>query len=306
VITTEGFRAWGSRLSNWGRWGVDDRRGTINWITPDRVAAGAALVEHGDVVTMGLPLDEHGPQPPDGVRLNPVHTMTRTPAVAPERGGFQWMDDMITMSPQGATQLDALSHVAYDGFLYNGVPVDAVTPAGASELGVETLRAGIHGRGILVDLPRDLGVDRLDATHVVTPAELDACLAAQGVAPAQGDIVLIRTGWMRTLRDDGPSAYMAREPGVSLPVTAWLSQHRISFVASDNWGLEVAPPPGDENMPVHCVLVRDMGMAIGEMFDLERLAEACSRHGRWEFFFSASPLQITGGTGSPLEPKAIF
>ncbi|MCW2842019.1 MAG: cyclase family protein [Aeromicrobium sp.] len=302
----EGFRAWGERVSNWGRWGADDHRGTLNWITPDRVVAGAALVETGQVVTLGLPLDEHGPQPPDGVRPNPVHTMTRTPDAAPEPGGFHWMDDMITMSPQSATQLDALSHVAYDGFLYNGAAVDSVTAAGAAQHGVETLRDGIHGRGVLVDLPRHLGVDRLDADHVVTPHEIDACLVAQAVEVARGDIVLLRTGWIRTLRDEGPAAYVGREPGVSLPFTAWLSERRVAFVASDNWGLEVFPPPGDENMPVHCVLVRDMGMAIGEMFDLEALAEACARHGRWEFFFSASPLQITGGTGSPLEPKAIF
>lgn len=302
----EGLRAWGSRLSNWGRWGSADRRGTLNWITPERVVAAAALIETGEVVTMGLPLDADGPQPPDGVRPNPVHSMTRTPEVAPEPGGFQWMDDMITMSPQSATQLDALSHVAYDGFFYNGVPLEAVTAEGASELGVETLREGIVGRGVLVDLPRHLGVDRLDVGHVVTPEELDACLAAQGVAPQQGDVLLVRTGWMRTLRDQGRSAYMSTEPGVGLPVTAWLAEHRIAFVASDNWGLEVVPPLGPENMPVHCVLVRDLGMTVGEMFDLEHLAEVCSRHDRWQFFFSAHPLQITGGTGSPLEPKAIF
>lgn len=305
-MTEDGFRAWGSRLSNWGRWGADDHRGTLNWITPARVAAAAGLIRAGEVVTLGLPLDEHGPQPPDGVRPNPVHRMTRGTEVPPERGGFQWMDDMLTMSPQSATQLDALSHVAYDGLLYNGVPVDTIGPAGAAVHGVETLREGIHGRGVLIDLPRHLGVDRLPPEHVVTLEEVDACLADVGVEPAAGDIVLLRTGWMRTFRDAGASAYMSVEPGVSLPFAQWLFDHRAAFVASDNWGLEVVPAQGPENMPLHCVLVRDMGMTIGEMFDLEGLSEACARHGRWEFFFSAHPLQITGGTGSPLEPKAFF
>ncbi|MFC5679600.1 cyclase family protein [Aeromicrobium endophyticum] len=302
----EGFRDWGARLSNWGRWGAGDGRGTLNWITPERVAAAARLIQVGEVVSLGLPLDADGPQPSDGVRPNPVHVMTRTPDVEPEPGGFQWMDDMLTMAPQSATQLDALSHVAYDGFLYNGVPVDSIGPGGASVHGVEALREGVHGRGLLVDLPRHLGVDRLSADHAVTVEELDDCLARQGLEPSQGDTLLVRTGWLRTLRDQGRSAYMSREPGLSLPVTAWLSEHRIAFVASDNWGLEIAPSQSPESMPVHCVLVRDMGMAIGEMFDLEGLADACSRHQRWEFFFSAHPLQITGGTGSPLEPKAIF
>lgn len=302
----EGFRSWGSRLSNWGRWGAGDRRGTLNWITPEAVVAAAGLITSGEAVSLGLPLDEDGPQPHDGVRPNPVHTMTRTGTVAPEPGGFQWMDDMITLSPQSATQLDALSHVAYDGYLYNGVPVETVTSQGASRLGVEELREGIHGRGILLDLPRHLGVDRLRADHAVSVEELQDCLVAQGLELRDGDIVLVRTGWLRTLRDEGRSAYMSREPGLSLPVTGWLAEHRIAFVASDNWALEVVPAPGGENMPVHCVLVRDMGMTIGEMFDLEGLAEACARHGRWEFFFSAHPLQITGGTGSPLEPKAFL
>lgn len=302
----EGFRAWGGRLSNWGRWGADDHRGTLNWITPERMVAAARLITSGEVVSLGLPLDADGPQPPDGVRPNPVHTMTRTPQVPPEPGGFQWMDDMIVMSPQSATQLDALSHVAYDGLLYNGVPIATITADGAAQHGVETLRAGINGRGVLIDLPRHLGVERLEPDHVVSPDQLDDCLAAQGIGPEQGDTVLIRTGWMRTLKQEGGSAYMSREPGVSLPVTQWLADHRTAFVASDNWGLEVVPPRGPENMPVHCVLVRDMGMAIGEMFDLEQLAEVCERLGRWEFFFSAHPLQITGGTGSPLEPKAFL
>jgi kynurenine formamidase len=306
VTQDEGFRTWGARLSNWGRWGPDDHRGTLNWITADRVVAAAGLVRTGEVVSLALPLGADGPQPPDGVRPNPVHRMTRGPEVAPEPGGFQWMDDMITMSPQSATQLDALSHVAYDGLLYNGAPVSTVGPDGAAVHGVETLREGIHGRGVLVDLPRYLEVDHLDDDHVVTPEEVDACLASQGVEAAPGDVLLLRTGWIRRFHDAGPSAYMQVEPGVSLPFAAWLAEHRTAFVASDNWALEVVPPVGPENMPVHCVLIRDMGMAIGEMFDLEQLARVCEKHDRWQFFFSAHPLQITGGTGSPLDPKAIF
>jgi len=306
VSPVDGFREWGAKVSNWGRWGAGDALGTLNWITPEVIAGAASLVTAGEVVSLGLPLDENGPQPPEGVRPNPVHRITRSPEVPPEAGGFQWMDDTIEMSTQCATQLDALSHVAYDGWFYNGVPLASFDEAGASRLGIETLRSGITGRGVLVDLPGHLGVDRLEPDLVVTPELVDAALAAAGVEPAAGDIVLIRTGWIRTLREEGASAYMRREPGVSLEFTAWLARHRTAFVASDNWGLEVVPPRGEESMPVHCVLVRDMGMTIGEMFDLEALAEVCRRLQRWTFLFSAHPLQITGGTGSPLEPKAIF
>ena len=301
-----GFREWGARVSNWGRWGPGDELGTLNWITPESVVAAAGLVRAGAVVSLGLPLDANGPQAPGSARFNPVHVMTRTSAAPPEPGGFQWMDDLLIIYPQGATQVDALSHVAYDGLLYNGVPAAAVGAGGAARHGVEALRGGIIGRGVLADLPRHLGVDRLAPNHVVTPAEVDSCLASQGVEPAAGDVLLLRTGWIRELRDQGAAAYLAREPGIDLPMTAWLAEHRTAFLAADTWGIEVAPATSGDTMPVHCVLVRDMGMPLGEIFNLEALSEACARHTRWEFLFAAHPLQITGGVGSPLEPKAIL
>jgi kynurenine formamidase len=305
-VTERGFRAWGSELSNWGRWGDEDQRGTLNWTTPEHIAAAAGLVRDGEVISLGLPLDANGPQASGGPRMNPVHIMTRTAETPPEPGGYQWMDDYLVMYPQGATQLDALSHVAYDGFLYNGVPAGTVGPAGAARLGVQGLRDGITGRGVLLDLPRHLRLDRLAADRVIEPADLDACLAAQGTDVGEGDILLLRTGWLGELRQGGPRSYLAREPGIALPATRWLAERHVAFVASDNWGVEVAPPTGQESMPVHCVLVRDMGMPLGEMFDLDALAVSCAQRQRWEFFFTAHPLQITGGTGSPLDPKAIL
>lgn len=302
----EDFRAWGQRLSNWGRWGPLDQLGTLNWTSPAHVAAAARLVQTGRVVSLGLPLDADGPQVPGGARSNPVHVMTRTGAVTPEPGGFTWMDDLLVLYPQGATQIDALAHVGYDGLLYNGVPVSSVGAAGAERLGVEVIAAGVHGRGVLLDVPRSLGVDRLAPDHEITPDQLGGCARAQGLQVGEGDVVLVRTGWMQQLHEHGPRAYLEREPGLGLAAAAWLVERRVAFLASDNWGVEVAPGAGDDSMPVHCVLVRDVGMPLGEMFDLEELARACAELGRWEFFFAAHPLRITGGTGSPLEPKALL
>jgi kynurenine formamidase len=118
--------------------------------------------------------------------------------------------------------------------------------------------------------------------------------------------VLIRTGWMNELRERGPAAYLAREPGVDLPVTAWLADHRVAFLASDNWAVEVVPSMGAASMPVHCVVIRDLGMCLGEMFQLEDLARACDELGRWCFLFVAQPLPVTGGVGSPLNPMAVL
>ena len=171
---------------------------------------------------------------------------------------------------------------------------------------METLSGGIAGRGVLLDLPRFLGVGRLQSSHVVTPAELDSCAAAQGCEVGDGDIVLVRTGWIQELREQGPKAYMEREPGIGLPVTEWLTERHVAFVASDNWGVEAVPSASGASMPVHCVVVRDLGMCIGEMFDLEQLARRCAEQDRWCFLFVAQPLVISGGVGSPLNPMAIL
>ncbi len=300
------FRQWGSRVSNWGRWGARDERGTLNWITPAQVASAARLAETGEVVSLAIPLDKDGPQAPGSARTNLVHVMTRTGRVQPERGGFQWMDDLVIMYPQGATQVDALAHVGYDGFLYNGFPTGTVDELGAHRLGVDTLSGGITGRGVLLDLPRHLGMQSLPPDHVVTPVDLDSCAATQACEILEGDIVLIRTGWMQELSAGGPEAYLAREPGIDLPVAGWLADHHVAFLASDNWAVEVVPSLSDASMPVHCVVIRDLGMCLGEMFQLDDLARACARLNRWCFLFVAQPLPITGGVGSPINPLAIL
>jgi kynurenine formamidase len=173
---------------------------------------------------------------------------------------------------------------------------------------MEHLAAGIHGRGVLADLPRHLGVPRLARDHEVTVTQLEECLHAQGTALGEGDVLLVRTGWLQVfLHDRDRGRYMATEPGIGMDVARWLHSRRVAFLASDNWGVEVVPAGSPaEEMPLHCVLVRDMGMPLGEMFDLEQLAGRCAAEGRWEFWFSCLPLPITGGVGSPVAPVAVF
>ncbi|HEV7725697.1 MAG TPA: cyclase family protein [Modestobacter sp.] len=303
-----GFRRWGAHVSNWGRWGREDRLGTLNLIRPGHRAAAGRLIVTGEVVPLGLEFNADGPQPTGGLRPNTQHVMTRTGAAEPAVGGFQYTDDLVLMHTQCATQIDGLAHVAYDGLLYNGHPVSTVTTDGAAVLGVEGFRSGIQGRGVLADLPRHLGVERLLPEQEIGRATLESCLDAQGVEVAAGDIVLIRTGWMQVFLVDGDRAgYLSTEPGIGLDTTAWLHERGVSFLASDNWAVEVVPAGlREEDMPVHCVLVRDMGMPLGEMFDLEALADHCARTARWEFWFSCHPLPITGGVGSPVAPVATF
>lgn len=304
----EGFRQVGERLSNWGRWGADDTLGTLNLITPEIRADAATLVSTGHTVPLGLAFDRDGPQLVDGRRQNTVHLMTRLGDREPEPGGFVYLDDAVFMHTQCATQVDALAHVAYDGVIYGGRPLATVTQAGAQVLGIESMRGGIQGRGVLLDIPRHRSTDRLGPSDHVGVSELQSTADEQGIDIREGDVLLIRTGWMSVFSRDGDRrAYLATEPGIGLDAAEWLHERGVAFVGSDNWGIEVSPGQDPrESMPLHCVLIRDMGMPLGEMFDLDELAVHCAETGVWEFQFTCLPLPITGGVGSPVAPIATF
>jgi kynurenine formamidase len=132
-------------------------------------------------------------------------------------------------------------------------------------------------------------------------------LAAQGTRLSPGDIVLVRTGWRRKYLTDGDkSGFLDTEPGIGLSCCQWLKDHDVAAIASDNWAVEAIPGEvADEVFPVHMVAIRDMGMVIGEMFDLESLASDCASDGVFEFMLCAPVLKFTGGTGTPLNPLAI-
>ena len=303
----EDFRAVGARVRNWGRWGADDQRGTVNLITPERLVAAGALIRTGKVFDLGIPFDDAGPQPGGG-RINPVHLMSQTGDRQMFPGGFRYADDYIFMPLQGATQWDALAHVYYDNQLYNGYPSNDVTVVGAFNCSIEHQAKGIAGRGVLLDLARLKGVEWLERGYAITPADLEAAIAAQGdVAVGAGDILVFRTGWRRKfLVEKSPTNFMDGEPGLGQDCCQWLRDRDIAAVCSDNWAIEVLPGE-DPNavFNVHMVLIRDMGLTLGEIFDLEELSADCAADGVWEFFFCAPPLKVTKGVGSPINPLAF-
>ena len=303
----EDFRELGKRLSNWGRWGAEDERGTLNLITPDKLVAAAGLVRKGAVFDLGIPFDDQGPQP-GGARINPVHLMSQTGDTQVFPGGFRYADDYIFMPLQGASQWDALAHVYYDDQLYNGYPASDVTVVGAFHDTIDRIAKGVAGRGVLLDIARLRGVDWLEAGEVITPDDLEAAIAAQGgVDVGSGDILLFRTGWRRMfLEQKSAQEFMAGEPGLGQDCCEWLHEREIAAVCSDNWAIEVLPGEvPDVVLNVHMVLIRDMGLTLGEILDFEELAADCAADGVWEFFFCAPPLKVTRGVGSPINPLAI-
>ncbi len=310
VENGNGVAAWrklGKQLSNWGRWGEDDQLGTSNLRTPERIKAAAELIRTGKVFDLGIPLDEHGPQFGEGGRTNPVRHMSVLGGASSEHGAQRYNDDYVFMPLQAATQWDALSHVYYDDVLYNGFPSDSVDSSGAHRLGIETQAKGIVGRAVLLDVAAHVGVDWLPAGYVIMPEQLDEIAAAEGVEVRPGDIVLIRTGWRRKFVEESDGrTFLSEEPGIGLECCEWLREHDVAAVASDNWALEAVPfQTDDEVFPVHMVLIRDIGIMIGEMFDLEEIAADCREDGVYEFFLCAPVLKFTRAVGSPINPLAL-
>jgi kynurenine formamidase len=302
------FKSVGAKLSNWGRWGEDDEIGTVNFITPARRAAAAALVRTGKVFALGMPFDANGPQPARGTRFNPIHRMTKllTDASAPD--GFSASDDIITMPLQCGTQWDGLTHVSYDGYAYNGVPNSAVTAVdGATRNSFPKVVSRLIGRGVLLDIAAAKGVQRLDFSQEVTADDLNAAESDQGVRAGSGDILLVRTGWYQHYLSGEMDLYLSqRSPGLGISACEWLHDREIAAVAADNFAVEVMPStePGTV-VPLHLVLIRDMGMTLGEMFNLEELAADCASDRVYEFLFSGIGLDITGSVGSPVTPVVV-
>lgn len=313
TMNIETVRALARKYRNWGRWGATDELGTVNFITPEKVVAAARLVRQGKVLSLAIPFDANGPQTGYGGRINPIHYMLQDGGDVASGAqdflpGLRYCDDAITMPLQCATQWDALSHIYFDGRMYNDRGPELVNSGGARANAIDVLKAKIVTRGVLLDIPRFRGKPWLEPGEAILPADLDGAAALGKVRVESGDIVLVRTGQMRQVRDRGSWGDYAGgpAPGLSLTCAAWLAEHEIAGYATDTWGTEVIPnETPDVFQPLHCVAIVNMGMLVGEIFDLEGLADDCAADGVYEFLFVAPPLPISGAVGSPINPQAI-
>ncbi|WP_193598065.1 cyclase family protein [Microbacterium sp. YJN-G] len=304
---------------NWGRWGEDDRLGTLNFIDAAKRVEAAGLVTAGRVVSLSQSFDMNGPQKGWRRRTNPVHLMMDTGTDA-ERGaqgfphGIGGADDHISMPLQCSTQWDGLGHIFDHGRAWNGRRAgDVVTSDGDLVTGIEHAASVIVSRGVLLDVGRHLrpATGELEDGYAITAADLDATIAAQGSSSCvgRGDIVLVRTGQLTRTRRDGWGDYAGGPaPGLSLTTAAWLHRTEIAAIATDTWGFEVRPNEFDAAafQPLHQVVIPNIGLTIGELWDLDELGAVCAERGDYEFLLSAAPLPITGAVGSPINPVAIL
>ncbi|MFE7646162.1 cyclase family protein [Streptomyces phaeoluteigriseus] len=296
------------RVNNWGRWGTDDEIGTLNLITDEVVRRAAAEVRTGRRVPLALPLREDGVQ--TGMipgRVNPLHAMVQINQEIFGPGTVACSDDAVTMGLQAATHWDALPHVSHSGRIYNGRPAGTVTAHGGAEFSGIDKAGHVVSRGVLLDVARARGVERLDGGHAVTPEDLEAAEELAGTRVRAGDIVLVRTGQMRLYLAGDRQAYAHPSPGLSVRTPEWFHARDVAAVANDTLTFEVFPPEIEDLwLPVHALHLVEMGMMQGQNWNLEKLSTACGQERRHSFLLSAMPEPFAGGTGTPVAPVAVL
>jgi kynurenine formamidase len=299
------FRALYDRVKHRSQWGPADRRGALNNITPAQVTAAAGDVRRGRTVSLAAPVDsEVAPDNPDPA----VHTMTLPGGRAGPASGLSFATDRVAMNIHGNadSHIDALCHVIYDGTLYNGIDAYAVTAAGATELSIEVASDGIAGRGLLLDIPRVRRVPWLEPGDHVTADDLIAAEEAQEVRIEQGDLLFVRVGHRSRRRALGPWDSATARAGLHPAALELVAERRIGVLGSDG-NNDTAPSAAEGiDFPVHVLAIHAMGLHLLDWLQLDDLVAACEELGRWSFLCVITPLRLRAGTGSPVNPIAIF
>lgn len=280
---------------NWGRWGDNDQRGTLNLITPELIVSAAGLVKSGRIYVLAIPLSEETPVHP--VRQPPQHYVKFHGMSGTGRGAAE---DVLVVNTHSGTHIDPLSHTWVDGLMYNGESAEQVTPKGVTVLSVDKIGA-IWTRGALLDVPVYRGVELLEAGELVTPPDLQGCCQSEGVTLQPGDAVLVRTGWYQMSQRDRYRHDHAR-PGLSSESVDWLIEQDVAVLGVDTFTADPTPPdPATPQGSVHQRFLHKHGGYLIESMDLEEIA----RDAVYRFLFVVAPLRIKNGLGSPITPLAV-
>jgi kynurenine formamidase len=281
------------QISNWGRWGKDDAQGTMNLITDAKRKQAAALVKLGLTVSIGHDLMT------ETTADNPAGRFKRE--VAPN-----FRTDTYFFQYHGAfvTHEDALCHYTYNDRVYNDRPLNTKD----CFPGIDQLKNGIVTRGVLIDIPRLKGVPYLEPEDAVYQKDLEAWLKMAGLKVGPGDAVILRTGRWARRKKTGPWDNIASASGFDVTVAPWFRSHDVALASGDTTvEIHNVPPVVEGQLtPLHTLFINGLGMPIIDDMDPEELAETCARLHRWEFTLVVAPLRVPNGTGSPLNPIAIF
>jgi len=303
-MTVEEFQALFERCSNWGRWGPDDERGTLNLITPEQTKRAAALVREGVTVSCAWPLNT---EVDVENRMPATHLMLRAGDVVAEVETSSTAD-YLALAPHGQahSHLDALCHVAWKGKIYNNRPVSVVTSMGALKNAITIGQNGIVTRGVLLDIPALNNVEWLEPGTPILPENLEAAESAEGLRVGEGDVLLVRTGRHRRRQEHGPWNASELLAGLHYTCAPWLRERGVALLGCD--GVSDYRPHNVEGvrLPIHTLTLAAMGMQLLDNQNLEELAQACASRRRWEFLLTIAPLRLEKGTGCAVNPIAVF
>ncbi len=308
-----------SELDQWwpSRYGARDQLGTLNEITPAKVVAAARLVRAGTTYDLGRTLHADVPRFEgrywQQTLVSSAHIINpRKPGGVPHSAGsgqaggwgrnrVNWVTELVTGTLQIGTHLDGLNHLQIGDRFYNGYRLEEIAEEwGTSKLGIETVPP-IVTRGVLADIARYRGVDRLQPGQVVTVADLEGALRAEGVAVEPGDVLLLHTGW-GVLWDEDPTRYTSGEPGAGMAVAEWLVEHRVAMTGADTWSFGAVPGEDPERpFVVPQTLNVRHGLFIMENLDTAALAAARV----YEFMFVLTHHKTRGSTASGIAPAAV-
>jgi kynurenine formamidase len=305
-LTAEEIEGLFDRISNWGRWGKDDQRGALNYITDARRAAAARLVRSGEAISMGLALATvpapDNPTPVTHLMIQSGHDAHLLSSPPP------YTADYLGINTHGYanTHLDALCHIIWNGKMYNGFAAAEVGSMGAARLAIDVARNGVIGRGVLLDIPKLRNVPWLENNEHIYPDELDAAVREHRVSVEEGDILMVRTGRSQQRKARGGWSPEEGLAGLDAACLPWLHDHRIAVLGSD--GVSDAMPFGYDVpwVSIHTCAIVMMGVHLIDNMDLDALAERCNALSRYEFQFVMAPLVINRGTASPVNPIAVF
>ncbi len=292
---------WIARASNAGRWGRDDELGTLNLITPTQRLQALATVRAGVTVSLAHDITP-GPNPRSERPISLTYDSAKFDSIV--TWGFD--ETNVMFHGWAYSHIDALSHTAWRGRMYNGTSTDVAERAGTRRLGIQNMRDGIVTRGVLFDIPRLTGRPYLDPGTIITVADLERWEREHGVRVGAGDVVLIRTGrWAREAALGGwdvTKGAAGPHPSVAL----WLHARGAAALGGDvsnEYYPSVVPGISD---PLHEVALVGMGMPLMDNLDFEALAREANDRQQWSFVFMAAPLRMKGGSGSLVNPLAIF
>jgi kynurenine formamidase len=280
-------------------------RGALRHITAARVVAAAREVRSGAHVSLARDIEtERAEDDPEPAR----HDMTGALGVHHRVHGLDFATDSFAMNIHGdaASHIDALCHVVFDSKLYDDVPVDVLTPTGATSLAIDVAKDGIVGRGVLLDITRLRGTSWLEPGDTVTADDLRAAEQAQGVHVDGGDLLFVRVGHSARREELGPWDVAHARAGLHPAALEFVAERGVAVLGGD--GNNDAAPSVTEGVdfPVHVLALNALGVHLLDYLQFEDLAAVCEHRRRWSFLTVIAPLRLPGATGSPANPIAIL